>query len=142
MAAEREKDFDTAEREFQAEAEAGHTPGMLVDLAAFYDRRHADGKAAATARQTIANDHDLDATVVEAAGILDDEHQTQIAEEVMRSYVAHGEHSDTAPPFRVLTELGSLQARAGDREDARLDYQKALALASQYRAAQKGLGTL
>ncbi len=142
MAAEKGKDFETAEREFQAEAAAGHTPGATVDLASFYDRRHQEEKAIAAAQQTIAADRDLDATVVEAAGILDDAHQTQLAEEAMRRYLASGEHSDTAPAFRVLTTLGSLQARAGEKDDARLDYQKALALASGYRPAQKGLGAL
>ena len=142
MAAERDKDFETAEREFQSEAAAGHTPGALVDLAAFYGRRHDDEKAVAAAQQTIAADRNFDATVVEAASVLDDAHQTQLAEEAMRGYLARGEHSDTAPAFRVLTTLGSLQARTGEKNDARVDFQKALALASGYRPAQKGLGTL
>ena len=142
MAAEKDKDLATAEREFQAEAAAGHTPGSLVDLATFYERHHEDRKAVETARETIAVDQALDATVVEAAGVLDDAHQTQLAEEAMRSYLSHGVRSDSAPAFRVLTTLGSLQARAGDKTEARTDYQQALALASQYRPAQKGLGAL
>ena len=142
MAAEKDKDLETAEREFQAAAGAAHTPGALVDLAAFYGRHHQEDKAANTAQATIAADRNVDATVVEAANILDDAHQTQLAENAMRNYLTHGHRSDTAPAFRVLTTLGTLQARAGDKTDARVDYQQALALASQYRPAQKGLEAL
>ena len=142
MAAERDKDLPTAETEFQAEAAVGHTPGALVDLASFYGRHNEDQKAIDTARQTIDADQNIDATVVEAAAVLDNAHQTQLAEETLRSYLARGEHSDTAPAFRVLTKLGSIQARAGDKSEARADFQQALALASQYGPAQKGLGAL
>ena len=142
MAAEKDKDFAMAEAEFKAEVAATHTPGALVDLAAFYSRRHETDKAVQTAEETIAADRDVDATVVEAAGILGDEHQPQLAAEAMRSYLAHGAKSDIAPTFRVLTSLGELSLQAGERDEARFEFHQALALASQYGPAQKGLGTL
>ena len=142
MEAERNKDLGTAEEEFQAEVAASRNAGTLVDLAAFYGRHHQDGKAVSTARETVEADRDCDATLVEAAGVFSDAHQVSLAAEAMRRYLAHGEKSDTAPTFRVYTALGKLLASAGDKEAARESYQQALALASGYAPAQKGLGAL
>ncbi len=142
MAAEKDKDDATAEREFEAEAAAGHTPGSMVDLAAFYDRHHLSEKAAVIARQTIAADPAMDATVVEAAGILDDEHQTDLALQTIRNYLTHGDRSDIAPACRVHVILGNMLARLGEKDQARAEYDEALHLASRYTPAQKGLGAL
>ena len=142
MAAERDKDLATAEQEFEAEIAVSRNPGTLVDLAAFYGRHHEESKAVTTARETIAADRSLDATIVEAAGVLGDAHQASLAAETMRLYLAHGEKSDTAPAFRVYTMLGRLVAGSGDRTAAREDFEQALALASHYAPAQEGLGAL
>lgn len=142
MAAERDKDYSTAEREFQAEIAVAHRPGAIVDLAAFYHRRHDTAKAISTAQMTIAADPSEDAEVIEAASILDEVHQTAAAEQVMRSYLARGDQSDRAPAFRVRTMLGRMLAHAGDKTGARAEFEQALALASQYAPAQKGLGSL
>lgn len=142
MNAEKAKDFAAAEQEFRAEVMASRNPGTLVDLAAFYSRRHQDDVAIATARETIAADRDHDATVVEAAGVLGDVHQGQLAAAAMRDYLQHGHKSDTAPAFRVYTMLGNFLANAGDKNAARGEFEQALALASHYAPAQKGLGEL
>lgn len=142
MAAERDKDYATAEREFQAEVAAGHHPGAIVDLAAFYHRRHEIDRTVSTANTSIAADREVNSAVVEAALILDDVHQTEAAEQAMRSYLAHGGKTDAAPAFRVHTLLGKMLAKAGDKAGARAEFQQALALASQYAPAQKGLGSL
>lgn len=142
MAAERDKDYATAEQEFQAEVAVAHSPGAMVDLAAFYERRHQREKAAATAQTTIATDREIDENVVTAASILNDVHQTGPAEQAMRTYLASAGKNDKAPAFRVHTMLGSMLARSGDKSAARSEFQQALALAAQYAPAQKGLGSL
>ncbi len=142
MAAEKDKDLGTAEREFQAEASVAHRPGALIDLAAFYDRHGQGARAIATAGQTVAADRAVDATVVEAASVLADAGQTSAAETVLRAYLAHGQHSDRAPAFRVHTQLGNLLAGQGQREAARAEYKAALSLASGYAPAQEGLARL
>ncbi|MGI4831162.1 MAG: tetratricopeptide repeat protein [Janthinobacterium lividum] len=142
MNAEKEKDFSTAEQEFRDEVAASRNPGTLVDLAAFYGRRHQDGMAIAAARETLAADREHDATVVEAAGVLGDAHQGQLAAAAMRDYLAHGDRSDIAPAFRVHTMLGTFLASSGEKDAARAQYEQALALASHYAPAQKGLGAL
>lgn len=142
MAAEKNKDLGTAEREFQAEVAVAHRPGAMVDLAAFYGRHDQNAKAIATAQQTIAADPAVDATVVEAAGVLADAQQPPLAEAALRAYLAHGERSDRAPAFRVQTALGDLLAKAGQDGAARTEYQAALSLASRYAPARKGLTSL
>lgn len=142
MAAERDKDYGAAEREFQAEAAVAHRPGAIVDLAGFYRRRHDSARAVSTAAMTIAADHDFDSTLVEAGNILRDANQNALAVQAMRSYLAHGDKSDRAPAFQVHTLVAAILARSGDKAGARAEYQQALALASNYAPAQKGLGSL
>ena len=142
MVAEKDKDYGTAEAEFEAEARVGDNAGVLVDLACFYERRHQEARAAQTARQTVAKDSALDSTVVEASSILDDVHQTGLALDTMRHYIDRGTHSDTAPVFRVHAMVGKMLARDGDTEGAREHFKQALAMASQYKPAQKGLASL
>lgn len=142
MNAEKNNDLGTAEREFQAEASVAHCPGALVDLAAFYGRHSQDAKASAVARQTIEADRAVDATVVEAAGVLADAGQISAAESALHAYLTHGTHSDQAPVFRVHTQLGDLLAHSGQHEAARAEYNAALSLASTYAPARKGLAAL
>ncbi len=142
MAAEKNGDLVAAEREFQAEANIAHRPGALVDLAAFYGRHGQNFKASAVARQTIAADRAVDATVVGAAGVLADAGEIPAAEEALRAYLSHGTYTDQAPVFRVHTQLGDLLARGGQREAARAEYTAALSLASEYAPARKGLASL
>lgn len=142
MVAEKNKDLASAEIEFQAEVAVAHAPGALADLAAFYQRHNNREKAIATARQILLTDRAFDAAVVEAATILDGEGQTGLAEEALRGYLSHGHLSDAQPAFRVHTLLGSLLARAGQKAAARAEFEQALALASHYAPAQKGLGAL
>ncbi len=142
MAAEKNGDLGTAEREFQAGAAVAHRPGALVDLAAFYGRHGQNPKAIAVARQTIAADRAVDATVAEAAGVLADAGEIPAAETALRAYLAHGTHTDQAPVFRVHAQLGDLLARSSQREAARAEYTAALSLASEYAPARKGLAAL
>ncbi len=142
MAAEENKDFGAAEREFQAEATVAHRAGALIDLAAFYGRRGEEAQAIDTAQRTLAADPAADATVVEAAGVLSDAGQPAAAEAALRAYLAHGEHSERAPVFRVRTLLGALLAKSGQGGAARIEYEAALAMASRYAPARKGLASL
>ena len=142
MVAERDRNFQTAEREFRLAVDATHAPGAMVDLAAYYDRRHDRDKAVTMAREVLRFDPQCDADVVEAAGILDAQRETAQAITAIRSYLAHGAQSDVEPAFRVHTLLADALARSGDKTAARAEYVQALSLASRYAPAQKGLGAL
>lgn len=142
MAAEKNEDLGTAEREFTAEAAIARRPGALVDLAAFYGRHGQDSKAIGAAEQTIAADRSVDATVVEAAGVLADAGKPAAAASSLRAYIIQGQHTDQAPVFRAYTQLGDLLAKQGQRDSARAAYIAALSLASLYPPARKGLAAL
>ncbi len=142
LIAEKHGDKTQAEREFLAATQVAQSPGAYVDLALFYMRGEALDKAAATARRAIALDRMLDANVVDAASTLNDAHQPGQAIPVLRSYLDHGHMSDAAPAFRVHTLLGEIFARAGDKANARKEFGAALALASDYAPARKGLDSL
>ncbi len=142
LIAEKRGDEPAAEREFQAATEVAQSPGAYVDLACFYVRQKQTDKGVAAARRAVAEDRDFDANVVDAASTLSDVHQTALAVEVLRKYLARGHQSDGAPAFRVHTLLGELLAKEGDPTTARAEFQQALALASDYAPAKKGLEAL
>jgi Tfp pilus assembly protein PilF len=142
LIAEKHSDITTAEREFVAAAAVANAPGALVDLSCFYVRQNMPAKGADAARRAIAQDHDADANIVDAASSLSDAHQTAQAIPILRTYLARGQQSDQAPAFRVHTLLGEMLAAQGDRANARKEFQQALALAAGYAPAQKGLGSL
>lgn len=142
MIAERGKEYVTAEREFQLAVDSTHAPGAMVDLAAYYDRRHDHDKAVAVAREALRADPRCDSSVVGAAGILEGQHETAQAEAAMQSYLDHDAQSDAEPTFHVHTLLANNLARSGDKAGARAEYTQALSLASRYAPAQKGLGVL
>ncbi len=142
LVAEKRGDSSQAEREFLAATQIAASPGAYADLGTFYARQHADEKAAAAARRAIAIDRAVDANVVDAAGTLTDVHQPAQALAVLRRYLDHGQHSDQAPLSRVHTMIGDILAGQGDKAGARQEFQAALALASDYRPARKGLDTL
>ncbi len=142
LIAEKHGDRTEAEREFVAATQVAQSPGAYVDLAVFYVRGGAADKAAASARRVIALDRVLDANVVDAASTLNDVHQPAQAVLVLRSYLDRGRMSDAAPAFRVHTLLGEIFARTGDKTNARKEFAAALALASDYAPARKGLDAL
>ena len=142
LLADKRGDADAAEREFVAAAQAAQSAGPYVDLACFYVRQHKLEKGLAAVRKAVALDRDLDANIVDAASTLNDVHQPAQAVDLLRRYLQRGRQSDQAPAFRAHTLLGELLASQGDRSDARLEFQQALALAADYAPAKKGLNSL
>ena len=142
LAAQKHGDTDGAEREFIAATEVAHSAGTYVDLALFYVRQHQPDKAVAAARRSIAVNHAQTADLFDAASTLNDAHQPALALPVLRTYLQQGQLSDQAPAFRAHTLIGKILAAQGDTAGARQEFQAALALASGYAPAQKGLGAL
>ncbi len=142
MLAEKGNDAATAEREFMAATQTVQSPGAYVDLSTFYMREKRSGDAAQAAVRAIALDRDLDANAVEAASSLADAGQDRQAIATLRAYLARGSKSDQAPAFRVHTLIAHLLERNGDKAGARAEFTQALAMASGYVPAQKGLAAL
>jgi tetratricopeptide (TPR) repeat protein len=140
MIAEKQKDMGKAEAEFRLAVEAGHKPEAWVDLGAFYQRQHQPDKAVTTLQSALDADRTHDAALMDIASILNDAHRSpELAEKVLRLYLASPAKSEDAPAFKIHVQLGQLLAQRGDHDGARREYMAAFALASSYAPAQKAL---
>lgn len=134
------KDPATAEAEFQKAVQAGRTPAAYIDLGHFYQSQHQPEKAIEALLAGIEADHRKDATLVDAASILTTMNRSpQLAEDLLRRYLASSAKSDDAPAFKVHIQLGDLLSRHGDAAGARREYAAAASLARNYAPARKAM---
>jgi tetratricopeptide (TPR) repeat protein len=142
-AAEKRKDYSTAEREYKAAVEVANHPDAWVDLGAFYRRRAQYDKAVDALRQCLAVDQARDASIVDAASLLDRMHrEPQLAEQALRQYLGSDAKNDAAPAIKVHVMLGKLLAGTGDKAGAKIEFDKSLELASNYAPAKQALQEL
>ncbi|SEF64627.1 hypothetical protein SAMN05421819_0688 [Bryocella elongata] len=140
MIAEKQKDFPTAEREFRAATAVANRPEAWVDLGAYFFRR-SDGKQAVSALEhAVALDTRHGSPTVDSATLLQENHWgLERPEHWLRQYLEGSAKSDEAPTFRVHTKLGLMLKKDGDVAGAKIEINKALALASNYAPASKAL---
>lgn len=140
LAAEKIRDYEAAEREFQAAVAVANRPDALADLGAYFGRRKEDDKAVEALRRCLAADRARGPSSVDAASILMDIHrEPQLAEQVLRQYLAGRAKSDAAPAVRAEVLLASLRSTAGDKAGAKIELDKALRLASNYAPAKHAM---
>jgi Tfp pilus assembly protein PilF len=143
MAAEKQKDYGTAEREFRAAAAVANRPNAWADLGAFYSRHTQPEKAVDALRRAIALDHAHDATLVDAATTLTEiNREPQLAERALRDYLASAAKSDAAPAFKVHVQLAKLLRDGGNTTDAKIELEHSLELASGYAPARNELAAI
>jgi len=140
LAAEKKKDNAAAESEFIKAVDAGRTPDAYIDLGHFYQRHNQPDKMADALQAGIAADRRKGPALVDAASILTNAHSSpELAESLLRAYLASAAKTDDAPAFKVHVQLGELLAQQGDSAAAHREYETALALASNYAPARKAL---
>jgi len=140
LIAEKKNDVSHAETEYRSAVAAGGAPEAWIDLAYFYQRHGQTDKAAAALDSCIKADQAKSAALVDAAAILTQMRRSpDLAERLLREYLASGAKSEDAPAFKVHIQLGNLLDGRGDRAGARQEYAAALALASKYVPARKAL---
>jgi len=138
--AEKKKDIGRAETEFKNAVAASRTPQTYVDLGFFYQRQNQPDRAVVALQAALDADRDHDAALVDVASILTDAQRSpELAERVLREYLASPAKSDAAPAFKVHLQLGRLLAHRGDAAGARREYDAALKLAPGYEPARKAL---
>ena len=143
LAAEKRRDFDTAEREFRAAVNVAQRPEAWVDLGAFYKRRNVGDKAVDALRHSLDADHLHDASIVDAAIILDEMHrEPRLAEQTLRLYLSSDAKSDAAPTPMVHMLLAKELTEAGDKPGAKIEVEAALALAQRYPPARRAIRDL
>jgi tetratricopeptide (TPR) repeat protein len=140
LIAERKKEDSIAEAEFSNAVAAGKTPEAYIDLGHFYERHHQPDKMVDALQSGIATDRCKGPSLVDAASILTDAHQSpQLAATLLRAYLSSSGKTDEAPAFKVHIQLGDLLAHQGDPAAAHREYAAALALAPNYAPARKAM---
>jgi tetratricopeptide (TPR) repeat protein len=130
----------TAESEFKAAVAAAKTPEAWVDLGLFYQQQSQYDKSVAALQSSVQANRTKNAALVDAASILTDMHrQLDVAERLLRDYLASPAKSDDAPAFKVHEQLGNLLKLRGDVTGAQREYQVATSLASNYGPARKAV---
>jgi tetratricopeptide (TPR) repeat protein len=143
LAAEKRHDYATAEREFRAAVHIAGKPNAWADLGHYYMRRKQDDQAVEALKQCIAADHAKDDSLVDVASILGNMHrEPQLAMIALNQYLGSNAKSDAAPVVKVYVMLGKNLADAGDKAGAKIDFQKALDLASNYAPAKRAIEEL
>jgi tetratricopeptide (TPR) repeat protein len=140
MIAKKKNDMVTAESEFKIAVAAGKTPEAWVDLALFYQQSAEYDKAVAALQSSVEANRTKNAALVDAASIYTDmNRQLDVAERLLRDYLASPAKTDDAPAFKVHQQLGKLLALRGDSPGAHREYMAAAALASNYAPARKAV---
>jgi tetratricopeptide (TPR) repeat protein len=140
LIANKKSDAVTSEAEYKSAIAAGRSADAYMDLAQFYQEHGQADKAFAAIQSSIEANRVKDSSLVDAASLLTTmKRSPELAERVLREYLASGAKSDDAPAFKVHMQLGDLLAKRGDVTGARKEYGAAVALASGYAPARKAL---
>ncbi len=140
LVAERKKENAVAEAEFSNAVAAGKTPEAYIDLGHFYERHNEPDKMLEALQFGVIADRRKGPALVDAASILTAAHRSpELAETLLRNYLASSAKTDDAPAFKVHVQLGDLLAQRGDSVAAHREYAAALALASNYAPARKAM---
>jgi tetratricopeptide (TPR) repeat protein len=143
LAAEKRKDYVTAEQEFKAAVKVANHPNAWADLGGFYKRRGQDDSAVGALKQCLALDSTKDAKIVDAASILQAMGvEPHLVDQVLRQYLASDSQSDAAPVIKVHLMLGRLLADSEDKQGAKIEFERSLQLASNYAPAKEALQEL
>jgi tetratricopeptide (TPR) repeat protein len=138
--AEKNKDTEAAEREYQAAVEVSHGGARAwLNLAGFYshNKRYEEMERALRSLESSSLDHP--AALVDGAGILlRTARNYPLASRLLRRYLASNTVEE-APVFKARFMMGELLERQGDPAAAADEYRAALGLAHNYRPAQDGL---
>jgi tetratricopeptide (TPR) repeat protein len=143
LAAEAYKDYGRAEFEFRAAVMVAGHPEAWADLGHYYARRKQYEQAVEALRKCQQADTVTDAAVVDAASILMEiDRERDLAEKMLRGYLAGNAKSDAAPAFKVHEMLGSVLLKKGDKPGAKIEFEASLAFVHDYAPSKKALQSL
>ena len=140
--AEDDKDYGSAERElWEAIADSDQQAGYWLDLASFYRRRgRLNEMEDATNKAVAMEKHKNPAILVQAAALLlRAGRNIPSAAAMVTRYLSSNNLAEDAPTFQAHYLLGQALEKQGDKAGAEREYRAALALAKDYKQAQKAL---
>ncbi|WP_263378202.1 tetratricopeptide repeat protein [Granulicella paludicola] len=142
-AAEKQKDYGTAEREYRAAIAVKNAPDAWVDLGGMFKRRKQTNPAIDAIQHAFAADKAKDDALVDGASFLIDMNvQPDAALKALQQYLASNAKTDQAPVIQVHVLIAKILDRNGDKTGATNELNKALALASNYAPARRALQEL
>jgi len=137
-----EKRGDTgAEAEYKKAIAASSAPGHYwIELAHFYRRAGRLGDMETALNQAVASARAGDFTEYDAAALLLHTGRNYAgAAQMLRHYVSLEDPAEDGPAFRAHYLLGIVLEKQGKKNEASLEFQAALKMASQYHPAQDAL---
>lgn len=139
--AEKEKQYDVAEKEFRAAAEGiASPPQAWIDLAGFYHRRGRLAEMESAVSKAVSAPEPSGGTLFEAASLLFRAGRNfPGAADMLRRYLNGGRLVCDAPAFRAHYLLGTILEKQGDKPAAVSSYQASLALARDFDDPRKAL---
>jgi tetratricopeptide (TPR) repeat protein len=137
--AEKNKDTDAAEQEFQLAIEATHGGARAwLNLAGFYHHMNRLPEMDRALRKLESSPLDHPGALVDGAGILlRSGRDYPMAIRLLQRYFSSP--VEEAPAFKAHVMLGEVFEKQGERSAAAEEYRTALAMAHSYRPAQEGL---
>ncbi len=139
--AEKEKKYDLAEQEYKAaiQASRSNVGNFWLNLASFYRRRGRYDDMEDAISKAITAQQKKSNVLFDAASLLYHAGRNfPVAIQAIRNYLSSNPVED-APTYRAHYLLGAILEKEGNREEAAAEYRAALALASNYSAAQAAL---
>ena len=142
--AEKDKNFNEAEREYKAAIKESKTPAdQWVNLASFYRQRSNFAAMEEAIEKASIASRRHNGVLVDAASVLfQAERNPPKAIELLRQYLALPDKVEEAPAFRAEYLLGQLLEKMGDKAGAAKEYGAALTLARDYDEARGALRRL
>ncbi len=140
------KDIKAAEVEFKKATDSAHEARVAaqawIDLARLYAQHDRPDEAVRAVRSAVAadrsGDRPADSAVVDAATILTGaDREPQLAERLLRDYLASPMKSDAAPAFKVHLQLSQLLLHRGDIASAHSEIAAAAALAAGFARSSR-----
>jgi tetratricopeptide (TPR) repeat protein len=142
-AAEKRKDWGTAEREFRAAIATKEIPYAWVDLGGYFKRRHQASNALDALQHAINLETTKGPALVDAAGLLIDLRiAPDLAIKSLQQYLSGNAKTSEAPAVRAHLLLAKAYEQKGDKDSARTELNKALELARNYAPAKRALQQL
>ena len=139
--AEKAKNLGEAEKEYRAAIQASKSPaGRWIDLASFFRNISRFDAMEDAINKAASLDAGPSPVLFEAASLLfASGRNLSKAEEYVKKYLASSTQVEEAPAYRAHLLLGSIYEKQGQKQAAAQEYRAALALARDFRPAQKAL---
>ena len=138
--AEKNKDNDTAEKEYRGAIDASHGgANAWLNLAGFYRKTGRLDEMQDALKHAASAPMDQPEVLVDAAStLLRANRDLPFASQLLRRYLASNT-VEQAPPFKAHYLLGNILEKQGDRRGAAQEYQIALAMAKDFGRAREAL---